>query len=474
MNRISTFTASFILILAATAPCAASQSLEDTAHRPNVLFIIADDLGARLGCYGDELAVTPRLDQLAGQGVLFRNCFTQFATCGPSRASMLSGLYPFQTGIINNGKTLDKSTRPFTTLPALFRQNGYRTARVGKVFHMGIPGDIGTAGNDDPDAWDITVNNTGWDAVPGNYESAHQHGDKRGFGVRIAWLDPDIPATEMADGTGTQAALKVMADNHPDKTGKPLMLFMGYYRPHPPMISPHANWDAIDGSTIQLPAVPAGDRDDIPEANFHLHEPAFNFIPENVGKAYTHAYYAAVNFVDTEVAKLLAGLKEQGLDDNTIVVFTGDQGFHLGEHGHWHKSTFFEEASRVPLIIADLRKPAQGKQSSALCGLIDVYPTICELAGVVPTHWLSGMSLVDNMQNPTLPAHDRVLTQGNPGGASIRTDRYRYTEWSNGENGTMLYDLKSDPHEFTNLVDDPAYAPVAERLKQELAELLHR
>jgi len=438
---------------------------------PNILFIIADDLGARLGCYGDDLAQTPQLDTLGQNGIVFRNCFTQFATCGPSRASMLSGLYPFQTNITNNSKSITQSKTPCTSLPALFRENGYFTARVGKVFHMGIPGDIGKSGKDDPNAWEIAVNNTGWDAVPDNCEAANHHGD-RGFGVRIVWEDPDIPNEKMADGTGTKEALRLMSEKHPDKTGKPLMLFMGYYRPHPPMISPRSSWSAISPEKIQIPTVPEGDRDDIPEINFHLPEDDFNFIPESAGRSYTHAYYAAVNFIDTEVGKLLAGLKENGLDKNTIVVFTGDQGFHLGEHGHWHKSTFFEEASRVPLIIADLRSPSNGKPSAALCGLIDVYPTICELSGISPTHPLSGRSLVSNIQNPSAPGSTRVLTQGNPGGASIRTERYRYTEWDGGKKGAMLYDLKTDPNEFTNLVNQEEFSEIANKLKTELGQLM--
>ncbi|MEX0320842.1 MAG: sulfatase [Puniceicoccaceae bacterium] len=443
----------------------------DQTASPNVLFVIADDLGARLGCYGDDLAVTPNLDRLAQQGVVFRNCFTQFATCGPSRACMLSGLYPYQTGITSNNKTVDQSKTPTTTLPKLFRDNGYFTVRVGKVFHMGIPGGIGEAGLDDAKAWDIAINNTGWDAITGNIDAANHHGE-RGYGTRIVWAAPDFPNEEMADGAGTVEALRMMNEHHPKKTGKPLMLFMGYYRPHPPMISPKSAWDAIDPGQIKLPHVPEGDRKDIPEINFHLKGDDFNFVPEDVGRSYTHAYHAAINFIDKEVGKLIAGLKKNGLLDNTIIVFTGDQGFHLGEHGHWHKSTFFEEASRVPLIVVDPRKNVKDSNNFDLVGLIDVYPTLCELAGVVATHKLSGQSLAPVLKNRSLPGNQQVLTQGNPGGASIRTERYRYTEWDGGSKGAMLYDLEKDPNEFTNLVNDPAYAAIRKQLKEQLSELM--
>lgn len=454
----------FISLLPVSSPAKETDS-------PNILFIIADDLGARLGCYGDPLAVSPNLDQLAEQGVVFRNCFTQFATCGPSRASMLSGLYPWQTGITGNNKRPNESKVPHKTLPMLFRDNGYQTIRVGKVFHMGIPGGIGEAGLDDSEAWDIAINNTGWDAVTDNFDSANHHGE-RGYGTRIVWSQPDIPNEQMADGAGTQEALRLMREHHPDKTGKPLMLFMGYYRPHPPMISPKSAWDQIDASQIKLPFIPDGDRDDIPEINFHLKGDDFNFVPDEVGTAYTHAYHAAINFIDTEVGKLVDGLRENGLADNTIIVFTGDQGFHLGEHGHWHKSTFFEEASRVPLIVFDPRKKAANSINHALVGLIDVYPTICELAGVRPTHKLSGKSLAPAFENIELSGFIEVLTQGNPGGASIRTERYRYTEWDSGDKGAMLYDLEKDPNEFNNLISDPNYNSIANELRSRLANLM--
>ncbi len=438
--------------------------------KPNILFIISDDLGCRLGCYGDSAAHTPNLDKLAGQGVLFDRCFTQFPTCGPSRASMLSGLYPFQTGLIHNRQTLDESAMPFVSLPRLFRQQGYFTARAGKVFHMNIPRGIGQPGEDDSSAWDVAINNTGWDAAEENFLSAHYHVSKKP-GSAVAYLDPDLPDEEMADGAGTQAILRLMEEHHPRKTGKPMMLFMGYYRPHPPMISPRSHWAAIKASEITLPEFPANDREDIPSINFHLQGPAHNGLPESVGLAYTRAYLAAVSFMDHEVGKLLDGLKKNGLDQNTIIVFTGDQGFHLGEHDHWHKSTFFEEACRVPLIVFDPRTKVAGQTAHGICGLIDLYPTLCELAGVQPQHVLSGISLCSPLKNPALPGKQAEITQGRPGGISIRTERYRYTEWEGGESGSMLYDLHTDPNEFTNRAENPEYADVEKLLKTELQML---
>lgn len=419
-------------------------------ERPNVLFIVADDLGARLGCYGDPDARTPHLDKLAAQGVRFEHCFTQFPTCGPSRASMLSGLYPFQTGLTNNRKELAETKTPFTTLPRLFRENGYFTARFGKVLHMNIPRGIGASGADDETAWDLAINNAGWDGIEENFMGITFH-ESRKPGTAVCYADPQIKDEEMADAAGTQALLDIMAEHHPKKSGKPFLLFAGYFRPHPPMIAPRSHWEAIDGDAIRLPTFPADDRADIPEINFHLKGSSHNGIPEGIGRAYTHAYHASVHFIDQEVGRLVEGLKKHGLDRNTIIVFTGDQGFHLGEHGHWHKSTFFEQACQVPLIVVDPRASAKGEVAVGLCGLVDLYPTLCELAGIEPKHALSGQSLAAQLDHPERPIKKFELTQGNPGGISIRTERYRYTEWDGGAKGAMLYDLQADPNEFTNL-----------------------
>ena len=312
--------------------------------KPNVLFIIADDLNTMLGCYGDKVSQTPVLDKLAKQGVHFEKCYTQFPTCGPSRLSMLSGLYPYQNGVISNYKKFDYQNASFKTLPALFKENGYTTARVGKAFHMGIPRGIGKAGPDDTAAWDHAINNTGWDAERDNYSKAKKFGTYKNPGVAISYHAPEIAANQMADGTGTDAAINLMDKVNPEKTGKPFLMFMGYYRPHPPMIAPKSNWDKIDPSLINIPKSNPELRKRIPTVNFHLTTKDFNFIPEDIGRNYTHAYYAAINFVDSEVGRLITALKQKGLDKNTIIIFTSDQGFHLGEHGHWHKSTFFEEA----------------------------------------------------------------------------------------------------------------------------------
>lgn len=432
--------------------------------------MIADDLGDRLACYGDTIAVTPNLDRLAQRGTLFRNTFCQYHSCGPSRASLMSGRYPFETGYRSNKSGAYHEALPeLTSLPRLFRENGYQTIRIGKIFHMGVPGGIGSAGADDVKAWDHAINNTGWDAKKENWSKATTWGKRGGSGVRIRYSAPDLPDSEFSDGQGVSDAIALLKANHPDKTGKPFFLAMGFYRPHPPMIAPKKHWDAITPKNIRLPKIPQDDRDDIPKINWHLHDPGFNFIPEKHGRAYTHAYYATIHYIDSLVGRLIETLEEQGLADNTVVVFTGDQGFMLGEHGHWHKSSMLEPSQRVPLIILDPRKEQRGKQSLGLTGLIDVYPTLCDLAGIKPAHELSGVSLKARLENPEAPGKDYELIMGTPGGFTIRTERYHYSEWR-GEDGkavgAMLYDMEADPGQFNNRMKSPEHEDIIDKLRQ--------
>ncbi len=426
-----------------------------------------------------RLPILPNLDKLGSKGVVFRNSFCQFPVCGPSRASMLSGLYPFESGYIGNygGKGTYNSHLPkYKSLPRIIRESGYFTARVGKIFHMGIPSGIGQDGVDDTLAWDVAVNNTGWDAVKENYLKAKSFGKFPSAGVRISYLAPDIEDREMADGQGLIDAIGIIKENHPQKTGKPFFLAYGIYRPHPPMIVPRKHWDAIDISKFTFPEVPENDRDDIPSINFHVRDAGFNFIPEEIGRDYAHAYYASVHFVDDLVGQVVEALEKQGLADNTIIVFTGDQGFLLGEHEHWHKATLFDESCRVPLIVVDPRQKEKGKQSTNLTGLIDIYPTLCDLLGIDAPHKLSGKSLVPQLNDVKSPGKEYEFTMDGHG-YSIRSESYRYTEWRKDKirvSDSMLYDLQNDPNEYTNLVNDPNYIKIIENLKDKLDAAINK
>ena len=464
-------TSSLIIIVCITS-FGCLQRKDEAIERPNILFIIADDLADRLACYGDSVAVTPHLDKLAERGILFANNFCQYPTCGPSRASLFSGLYPFESGYTHNSPgTFNEHLPDLVSLPRLFRENGYYTARVGKIFHMSIPGGIGGMGTDDTLAWDLAVNNSGYDADLEVWEKAIHIGDEAGPGVRVVYDAPQIKDSEMADGQGLEAAIQILKESNSKKTGKPFFLAYGMYRPHPPMIVPEKHWEAIEISKYKIPYVPENDRGDIPNINFHLKGAGFNFIPKAQGIQYAHAYYAAIHFVDELAGKLISELEQEGLANNTVIVFTGDQGFHLGEHGHWHKSTMFEEACRVPLIIVDPSQKEKGKTCTNLTGLIDIYPTLCDLAGLEPPHQLSGLSLVPQLNNVELPGKEYEFTMGSPQGYGIRTKSHRYTEWRTDKinaDFSMFYDLENDPDEFENLVGNPEYNEVIQKLKEKL------
>ncbi|MGQ1785357.1 MULTISPECIES: sulfatase [unclassified Saccharicrinis] len=473
INTKLTYQLTFIILFAITfCGCQSSQTQQE--EKPNVLFIIADDLADRLPCYGDTVAVAPNLDLLAQRGVVFGNNFCQYPTCGPSRASLLSGLYPFESGYTHmKPGTFNEHLPGVVSLPHLFRKNGYFTARVGKIFHMGIPAGIGGPGTDDNLAWDVAVNNTGYDASQEVWDNATHVGEKGSRGVKIVYSAPDIEDTKMADGQGLENAIQLLTENHPQKTGKPFFLAYGIYRPHPPMIVPKKHWDAIDISKYKIPEVPENDRDDIPEINWHLKGENFNFIPDTHGVNYAHAYYAAIHFVDDLAGKLIDELKKQKLAKNTIIVFSGDQGFHLGEHGHWHKSSMFEEACRVPLIIVDPRQKEKAKTCTNLTGLIDIYPTLCELTGIEAPHKLSGLSLKPQLNDVNTPGKAFEFTMGSPKGYGIRTEKYRYTEWREDSvhaDFSMLYDLEKDPNEFKNLVDEKVYEKIVQELNAKLTK----
>jgi iduronate 2-sulfatase len=463
------FLSTLLIVTISFASLGCSEKHEEKNSKPNVLFIIADDLVDRLACYGDSVAVTPYLDKLAEQGVLFANNFCQYPSCGPSRSSMLTGLYPWQNGHVKNSdKTFNEELPDLVSLPRLFRENGYFTARVGKIFHMGIPGGIGGPGGDDTLAWDVAINNTGYDASMEVWEKATHVGNKIGPGARVVYAAPAIEDKDMADGQGLKEAIQLLKENNSKKTGKPFFLAYGIYRPHPPMIVPKKHWDAIDISKYKIPFTPENDRDDIPEGALPLKGPGFNFIPDHHGINYAHAYYAAIHFVDELAGKLIRELKNEGLAENTIIVFTGDQGFHLGEHGHWHKTSMFEQAYRVPLIVVDPRQKEKGKTCSNLTGLIDLYPTLCEMAGIETPHQLSGLSLAPQLNNVKVPGKAYEMMMLQPHAYGLRTSKYRYTEWRKNDNqvdGSMLYDLENDPNEFTNLVENPDYMEVIQEMK---------
>ncbi len=438
----------------------------EPARRLNVLLIMSDDLNCRLGCYGDPLVKSPNIDRLAARGVRFDRAYCQYPLCNPSRASMLTGLRPDRTGVRENQTHFRKNFSDVVTLPELFRKHGYFTARVGKIFHYGVPTQIGTSGLDDPQSWNQVINPRGRDKdeeakifslLPGK------------FGGTLSWMAAEGSDAEQTDGIGAGQMIRLL-EQHREK---PFFLAMGFYRPHTPYVAPKKYFDMYPLEKIPLPQVPADDWDDIPR-------PALNDLPEqrNLSDALKRqaiqAYFASITLMDAQVGRVLDALDRLSLTDKTVVVFVSDQGYHLGEHRLWQKMSLFEGVARSPLVFAAPGMKGNGRPTRALVELIDVYPTLADLCGLpAPTH-LAGRSLRPQLENPDAPARKAALTQLQRGrgkrgplhGYSIRTDRWRYTEWDGGSTGVELYDHQTDPQEFHNLARDPAHAATVAELKQ--------
>jgi uncharacterized sulfatase len=432
---------------------------------PNVLFIIADDLNASLGCYGHPLVQTPNIDKLASQGVRFDHAYCQYPLCNPSRSSFLSGLRPDTSRIYENGMPIRRVFTNVVTLPQLFKNNGYYSARVGKVFHYGVPWDIGTSGLDDKPSWTEFVNPRGRDRDELN--DVINFTPSKQLGAALCWMQAEGTDEEQTDGKVAAETIRLL-EEHKDK---PFFIAAGFYRPHVPDVATKKYFDLYPLEKIKLPSEPEGHVTNIPPVALTCTPANYGVDPENL-RIFMRAYFVSISFVDAQVGKLLDTLDRLKLRDNTIVLFMGDHGWCLGEHGQWQKMLLFEEVARVPLIISLPKPPATG-----VCGrtveLVDLYPTFADLAGLAREGRLDGRSMKPLLQNPkahwATPAITQVVhADGNKRimGYSVRTERWRYTEWDHGNLGTELYDQIADPKEYKNLAKDPSFAKAVADMKK--------
>lgn len=470
------------------ALCSLALSLTSAHGRPNVLFIVSDDLNMEVGCYGAERGVTPNLDQLASEGIRFDRAYCQYPVCNPSRNSFLSGLRPNETGLPEKWASLRSLIPGVTTLPQLFRENGYYTASIGKVFHIAgwdsrWPDE--TWELDDDRSWDFRIN-----CPPANQGPERKPPFPR-KGIRYDWnglngpIDYGMASFEddlaQDDGQATQEAIRQL--DLIARDDRPFFLAVGYRRPHAPFVAPEKYFWPYPLDTIALPD--PGDRSDVTDL-------AFAIWPENHGdpdgvRQLKRCYLASVSFLDSQVGRLLQSLKDHGFAANTIVVFVSDHGFHLGEHGNWHKFTLFEESARVPLIM---RVPGVSEPSvrQEFVELIDLFPTLQELCGLpAPSQKLSGSSFVPLLMNrPDDWEKDAAITQVRRGrgdepsamGYSIRTADFRYNEWWTEEASPRLlakelYDLANDPEEEFNQASESRFAPHVEALSTRLGGFVH-
>lgn len=472
--------------LQAGAVAAASSALHASSathphNRTNVLFIAADDLNVSLGCYGNPVVKTPHLDALAARGTRFNAAYCQYPLCGPSRASLMTGLAPDSTKAYALETNFRENLPNAVTVGQLFRSNGYFSARVGKIFHAGNPDQICTSGQDDPASWDYVFNPCGVDHTEDEprittFTPKRVHRDKDGayrMGSAISFYEAPQSDNQMTDSLGADEVIRLVRENR----DKPFFIAYGLYKPHVPWIIPQHYFDMYPLESIQAKKYTPDELRIAPSAAYWTHPPNFG-MDELESRQSIRAYYAATSFADAQIGRVLAELKTLGLEENTIVVFWADHGWSLGEHAQWMKQTLFEPAARVPTLIAGPGTGGKGKVCSRTTEHLDLYPTLVELCRLqgAPAN-LQGFSLVPLLRDPKTawdkPAISQVARPSSPTpeimGYSLRNERYRYTAWQGDQVGEELYDYLDDPHELKNLADDPSTRELKMQLRTQLA-----
>jgi arylsulfatase A-like enzyme len=493
VTRISLISVCLMLVVVSIACDSA-----ETAARPNIVFIAVDDLRPELGCYGADYVVSPNIDRLASQGLVFERAYCQSAVCNPSRASLMTGKRPDSLHVWDLRSDMRTLNPEVVTLGQHLQTYGYHSVGIGKIFHNTLP---------DPATWsEPKLHIEGYpfdpDAVYRGQEGIRGQEEKKAkiieAGDEARAIDQfgqwylkaqatecvDVPDSAYFDGAQTDVVIDKLVELK--ELDQPFFFAVGYYRPHLPFNAPKKYWDLYDRENIPLPDNP-NLPEEIPEmAINNLRElrgytdfkdivhPTEGTLDEDRTRLLRHGYFASVSYVDAQVGKLMRALEDLGLDQNTIVVLWGDHGWKLGEHNSWCKMTNLEIDARVPLILRVPGMSDGGSRTEALVEFVDIYPTLCDLAGIPVPDDLEGRSFGPLVADPTRPwktaAFTQFLREGiwiAPDGVeymgySVRTDRYRYTEWLNWETkelaATELYDHQRDPLETRNVADKPDYA----------------
>ena len=440
------------LVVCNRAPVTASDPL-------NVLFISVDDMNCDLGAYGDPLVKTPNLDRLCKMGVRFDAAYCQQPLCGPSRASLMTGLRPDTLDMHTLKHELREKNPDVITLGQLFRKHGYFSARSGKIYHYGNPSMIGTDGNDDPQTWDMRDNPIGIDRSQQERIIRYGAGQEKNknLGISMAWWDPESEDVEHTDGMVASRVIEWIQE----KKDQPFFLAAGFFNPHCPYVAPKSYFDLYPMDQIQIQDLESAKQDllDVPEMAIQRDTRNWPYYFKDISideaRKCKQAYYATISFVDAQVGRLLDTLKNNDLIEKTIIVFWSDHGYFLGEKGLWYKRKAFERSAKMPLIIA-APGLTRGGVSKKPVELLDLYPTLADLCGLDAPKTLEGSSLRPLLQNPDTsswnkPAVTQIWHSKKAWGYSIRTERYRYTEWLEGRAGRELYDHQNDPSEVHNL-----------------------
>ena len=460
------------LVVAPLVLTSASAPAQSVNRKMNVLFIAVDDMNNDLACLGHPIVRSPNIDRLASRGIAFANAYCQFPLSSPSRTSLLTGLRPDRTKVFNLQYHFRQDLPDIVTLPQMFKNNGYYAARVGKMYHYGNPGDIGTNGLDDRESWTERINPAGLDKTSLepliiNYTPT------RGLGSALSFYsDFTGKDTEHTDGKVATETIKLL-EKHKDE---PFFIAAGFYKPHTPYVAPKKYFDYYSMAQMKLPEVSNDPEKEYPAPALASTRPwpYFGITPDQARECML-AYFAAISFVDSQIGRVLDALDSLGLSENTIVVFWSDHGYHLGEHGLWMKQSCFEESAKTPLIISVPGLKSSGKVCRRIVEYVDIYPTLADLTGISAPADLDGSSLATLLRNPSAkwdhPAYTQVQ-RGNTPGHSVRTEEWRYTEWGFGKNGAELYNEKKDPGELNNLASDPKFADVVKKMKA-LLKLVH-
>jgi arylsulfatase A-like enzyme len=481
--------------------------------KKNVLFIPIDDLKPLLKCYGESQIISPNIDKLAAKGTVFLNNHCQQAVCGPSRASLMTGLRPDTTQVFDLKTKMRKVNPDVITIPQHFKENGYETAGIGKVYDPRCVKKF-----DNPESWSIpyqtfyNISNPKYGNPQLGYlgepakkiKKLKQQAKKEGitkYGpqmkyvleqdptLKMAWQAIDVPDDAYNDGANTKKGIEIMKQAY--DSGNPFFFAMGYSKPHLPFVAPKKYWDLYKPEDIKLAeyqekAVDASEEGwHSPwEINGYHPVPKKGKYPEDLQRKLIHGYMACVSYVDAQIGLVLDALKELGIENDTIICLWGDHGWHLGDHGMWAKHTTYEQATRSPLIIVDPDIPGN-KKSESPTEFIDIFPTLCELASLKTPDECEGVSLVPVMKDPSVMVKKAAISQWPAHGGmgySIRTKRYRYTQWMKKDKkappseGSFisedLFDYKNDPLEKKSYTKTSEYSAVMKHMKALFDEII--
>lgn len=446
-----------LLVIGGLVSCTGSNDKKDPAgeeKKMNVLFIVVDDLTTTLGCYDHPVVKTPNVDKLGAMGIVFDDAYCNYSVCNPSRSSFLTGMKPETTTILDNRTELQSVIGDWVSLPALFRQNGYYTMNLGKIYH--------TIKEDDNDY-------KGWDEIY-DFKATEigNKGERRNMTEDVLkwcwWMAAEGEDEDQGDGQIAKKAVEFIKSEHE----KPFFLAVGLHKPHDPFIAPKRYFDMYPLEDCTPPVLPEGWKP-VYKHSLPGETVTFNKFTDRERREFLRSYYACSSFMDAQVGKVMNALEESGQLENTLIFFFGDHGYHLGEHNWWNKVTIYQNGTKAPFIVAG-PNVAKGARSQSMFEFIDIYPTLAEASGLdsIPDY-LEGKSFAEVLQDPSLDFRSEaraVVRRGDMLGRTVKNKKWRYIEWDEGKKGRELYDEENDPIEYFNLAESPEYQNIVAEMKE--------